>query len=119
MASFRETLDRHLAAVAGRDEETFAETVDPDEVLVVTAEGEVITDPDLFVKRHRDWFDDPAWRLETDVIWVREGDDLATAVIRLAYRDGDGAMHPSVLGLVFRRDGERWLMIEDQNTPVR
>jgi ketosteroid isomerase-like protein len=117
--TFDEALERHLRAVRERDEATLVDTVDDDEIVLVTAEGEVTFDPDLFVKRHRDWFDDGGWRLDTEVLHKQVGADLATALVRLDYHDAEGATHPSVLHLVFRRDGERWLMVQDQNTPIR
>ena len=116
---FADALERHLRAVRERDETALIETIDDDEIVLVTADGEVWFDPDIFLKRHRDWFADDGWRLQTEVLHTHEGSDLATALIRLDYHDVDGTTHPSILHLVFRRDGERWLMVQDQNTPVR
>jgi hypothetical protein len=119
VSSFDDALERHLAAVRERDEDTLVDTIDPAEILLVTADGEVSFDPDLFVKRHRDWFADPGWSLGTEVVHTEVGSDLGTALVRLDYRDPGGVSHPSVLHLVFRRDGDRWLMTQDQNTPIR
>jgi uncharacterized protein (TIGR02246 family) len=116
--SLRSTLDLHLSAIKGRNLESLAATLHPDDVLLVTAAGDVRFGTDAFLSTHRDWFESPSWTLDTEVLHVREGADLATVLLRLRYRDGD-VDEPSILSLVFRRDGDRWLMVQDQNTPVR
>ena len=49
--------------------------------------------------------------------------ELATVLLRLRYRDrgadGSSIDEPSVLALVFRRRDGRWLLVQDQNTPIR
>ncbi len=50
------------------------------------------------------------------------GQDLATCLLALRYRDrpADGAPpvdERSVLGLVFAREDGRWVLVQDQNTP--
>ena len=117
------TLHRHLAAIAARDLDALGATVAPDDVVVVTAEGEVYRGRDTFIERHRAWFAQTTWRLDADVLHVREAESLATVLLALRYRDvpsdGPAIDQQSVLSLVFRRDGDRWLMVEDQNTPVQ
>jgi uncharacterized protein (TIGR02246 family) len=92
-------------------------------VVLVTADGEVCRGRDQFLERHRGWFASSTWQLDTETLHVREAGDLATVLLALRYRDrpADGAPVDarSVLSLVFRRDGDRWLMVQDQNTPLR
>jgi uncharacterized protein (TIGR02246 family) len=122
--TFGETLQRHFDAIRARDLEALASTVAPDQVHLVTANGEVSTSAQHFLDLHRDWFASPTWQLTPQIVATREGGDLATCLVELEYTDeaSDGAgriRERSILSLVFElRDG-RWLMIQDQNTPVR
>ena len=114
---FDDDLARHLDAISRRDLDALADTVDPDDVVLVTAKGEVVLGRDAFLDLHRDWFASDTWTIETQPVRVREGADLATAVLRIRYRDRD-IDERSVLSLVFRSRGDRWLMVQDQNTPT-
>jgi uncharacterized protein (TIGR02246 family) len=119
-AAFGEDLARHLQAIAARDVEALAATLS-DELVLVTADGEVLTDREAFLERHRDWFATPGWKMDVKELHRRVGADVATCVLALEYHpEGDaGPVVPSILHLTFVRRGERWLMAEDQNTPVR
>jgi uncharacterized protein (TIGR02246 family) len=114
-----ESLRRHLDAIAARDLDALAATIADDDVVLVTADGEIARGHEEFLDRHRGWFASPTWRLETQTIHVREAGDLATVLLALRYRDRTALDERSILSLVFRRDGDRWLMVQDQNTPVR
>ncbi len=116
--SLEEDVDRHLAAIRARDLETLADTVHPEDVVLVSSTGTVSLGREAFLDVHREWFASTTWTLEPDLIHLREGTDLATVLLSLRYRDGD-TDESSVLSLVFRNDGDRWLMVQDQNTPVR
>lgn len=120
--TFMETLDEHLRAVRDRDFTAFAQTVDPDEVVLVTAEGDYLTDSQIFLERHLEWFSIPDWSVEPELLHHRESANLATCVLRLQYLEGKGddeTPQVSVLSLVFARRGGRWLLVQDQNTPQR
>jgi uncharacterized protein (TIGR02246 family) len=116
--SLEEDLDRHLTAIRARDLDALADTVHADDVVLVTSAGAIHLGRQEFLDAHRDWFASTTWTLETDLIHLREGTDLATVLLSLRYRDGD-IDESSVLSLVFRNDAGRWLMVQDQNTPVR
>ncbi len=122
MSSFRDALDRHLDAIRRRDLEGLSHTIDPEEVVLVTAAGEVSFEPRRFLDLHREWFEAENWTLDAEVIHVRETAELATCLLRLDYREDrpDGPFREeSVLSLVFRRHADDWLMTQDQNTPIR
>ncbi|HEX2026144.1 MAG TPA: nuclear transport factor 2 family protein [Actinomycetota bacterium] len=119
--TFRESLDRHLEAIRRRAVHALAETVDADEVVLVTADGDVSTDPERFLELHREWFATDGWTLDAELLHTREVGDLATAVLRLDYREDrpDGSRRQeSILSLVFRRRDGRWVLVQDQNTPI-
>lgn len=45
--------------------------------------------------------------------------DLAVAVLRPDYREAPATRSESYLTLVFERRNGKWLMVQDQNTPIR
>jgi hypothetical protein len=121
--TFRETLEKHLRTIRERDLPALIETL-PDETLtLITSDGQLIHTVAEFVARHRNWFDQPSWTLETEIVDVFNSPELALAVIRLDYRDEQTGMPPlhetSVLTLAFALRQSRWVMVLDQNTPVR
>jgi uncharacterized protein (TIGR02246 family) len=121
--TFRDTLQKHLDAIRRRDLPALAETLPPDELVLITAEGRLVRSAREFVARHADWFRSPTWAMDVEPVSVRESADLGVAVLHLDYRDmaadGTPVRQTSYLTLVFAREGERWLMVQDQNTPTR
>lgn len=119
---FSEALERHLEAIRERDLERFAATVDVERMVLVTADGEVIADGHRFVELHREWFASPEWTIETDLLHARETGGVATCLLKLDYYQHTeaGELHEeSILGLVFAELAGRWLLVQDQNTPLR
>jgi ketosteroid isomerase-like protein len=114
---FRETLGRHLLAIETRDLETLAATV-ADPLILITADGQLKRSKSEFVDAHRGWFAMTNWTLQAKPIEIYEGGSLGVAVLHLDYREGE-KRSLSYLTLVFeKRDGE-WLMVQDQNTPIK
>lgn len=116
-------LREHLDAIRRRDLERLAATVDPDDLVLIAADGELALGRDEFLRRHGEWFRSTSWSLESQTLHLREAGELATALLRLRYRDrrADGSEldEPSLLALVFRRRDGHWLLVQDQNTPIR
>ncbi len=121
--TFRETLDKHLRAIQNRDLPSLVETLPASELTLVMADGKLVRSVDEFVALHRDWFAGTTWSLGAELVSVVEGVDVGLAVLRLDYRDRPPGREPiqetSMLSLVFQRQGDRWVMVHDQNTPVR
>jgi ketosteroid isomerase-like protein len=118
---FRETLGRHLLAIETRDLETLAATV-ADPLILITADGQLKRSKSEFVDAHRGWFAMTNWTLQAKPIEIYEmsysGGGIGIAVLHLDYREGE-KRSLSYLTLVFeKRDGE-WLMVQDQNTPIK
>lgn len=105
--SFREALQRHVDAIQNRDLAALANTV-----------GE----RDL-VEAHRAWFDMPHWSLHATPLEVQESAAIGYAVLHLLYcEDAPGKpalREQSHLTLIFEKRDGRWLMVLDQNTPIR
>jgi uncharacterized protein (TIGR02246 family) len=121
--TFRATLDNHLAAIQNRDLNALVATLPDDELMLVMSDGKVATSVREFDDAHRGWFAMPDWELKTELIHVLETPDIGVAVLRLDYSDvkpDHSRFHEhSILTLVFARRNDRWVMVHDQNTPVR
>ena len=115
--SFRETLGRHLLAIETRDLETLAATV-ADPLILVMADGKLKRSKAEFVDAHRGWFALKNWTLAAKPVEIYENAGLGVAVLQLDYRE-DGRRSESYLTLVFENRGGEWLMVQDQNTPIR
>ena len=123
--TFRETLDRHLEAIRHRDLAALVDTLPApdDRIVLITAEGTLVRSVKEFIEMHRDWFRSTTWTLEPTLVQVLDSDELGVAVLHLDYRDfapdGTAFRQPSYLTLVFQHQGGRWVIVQDQNTPVK
>lgn len=123
MSGFREALGRHLLAIEEKDIVALAETIAPDGVLLVMSDGRLVRSTDEFIEAHRGWFEMKHWRLEVKPVHLYESGELGVALLHLEYRETPPGKPPvrqeSLLTLVFQNRGGRWLMFQDQNTPIR
>ena len=121
--TFRETLEKHLSAIRNRDLLALAETLPEEELVLIMADGRLVRGVREFLELHRGWFDMKTWSLTPTPVSVRESADLGVAVLHLDYRDdppGGPPIHEtSYLTLIFQRQGDRWVMVQDQNTPIK
>ena len=115
---FRATLERHLKAIAERDLDALADTVASDALVLITAEGRLVRHAREFLDTHRAWFVTPGWTLDVTPEEIYETADMGIAVLRLLYQE-PGVRSESLLTLVFRKIGGKWLMVQDQNTPIK
>jgi hypothetical protein len=123
--SFLETLDQHLRAIRDRDLDGLIATLPDrdDDLVLIMADGRLVRSVRTFVELHRGWFASSTWTLSAGRVAVTETPDLGIAVLRLDLHDEPpGAAvvdESSLLTLVFARREARWVMIQDQNTPIR
>jgi ketosteroid isomerase-like protein len=121
--TFQETLNKHLAAIQNRDLDALVSTLPDDELVLVMSDGKVVRTVREFVEGHRAWFAMPDWELKTEPIHTFETADVGVVVLRLDYSDlkpDHSRFHEhSVLTLIFARRNDRWVMVHDQNTPLR
>ena len=115
--NFRETLGRHLLAIEERNLEALAATI-ADPLLLIMADGKLKRTKSEFVEAHRGWFAMKNWTLTAKPVEIYENAGLGVAVLHLYYRE-DGKGSESYLTLVFENRGGEWLMVQDQNTPIR
>jgi uncharacterized protein (TIGR02246 family) len=117
--NFRETLAKHLRAIQERDLEALAETLAPERLVLIMADGKLVRSTAEFLEAHRGWFAMANWTLGTEEVEIFQGADLAVAVLRLDYREPSEVRSESYLTLVFQRRDGKWLMVQDQNTPIK
>ena len=115
--NFREALGRHLLAIETRDLDTLADTL-ADNLILIMADGKLKRTKGDFMEAHRAWFAMQGWTLTAKPVEIYEGGSLGVAVLHLDYREG-GKSSESYLTLVFERQGDAWLMVQDQNTPIK
>jgi uncharacterized protein (TIGR02246 family) len=116
---FPDAVNRHLAAIGARDLDGYLDTVHPD-VTLIMPNGTLLAGRDEVAAFHRDWFGDPDWSWELDLRHTVTAGGTGVAIFAADYHDLDGEGRPYessyLLTLVFVRDGDRWLLLHDQNT---
>lgn len=119
--AFRPALDVHLAAIEAKDIDAYKPTVTKgDDLHIIFPEGEVIDTTAGAVGFHQEWFKDPDWRWNGEVLKVMEGEDMAAAFMNYEYRDTpDGAPRAAWLVLIFALEDGEWRLVHDQNTRIR
>jgi uncharacterized protein (TIGR02246 family) len=121
--SFRDTLGRHLLAIHEKNLKALADTVAEDGLVLVMSDGRLVRRTEEFLELHRGWFAMKNWNLDVKPVQVWESADLAVAVLRLDYReikpDRTGTRQESFLTLTFHNRGGKWVMVHDQNTPIK
>ena len=121
--TFRETLDRHLRAIRERDLSGLIETLPADELTLITSDGRLVRTTAEFIAMHRGWFAETTWSLNAVVVSLVESSEIGVAVLHLDYRDSAPGRSPlqeeSYLSLVFALRQDRWVMVQDQNTPIK
>lgn len=121
--TFKETLEAHLTAIKDRNLDALIETLAPSQLTLVTANGELLETTDEFVGLHKEWFESSTWSLDSEVVHEHEGSDVGVAVILLDYQDvgedGGAIRQHSYLTLIFAKQNDKWLLVQDQNTPIK
>jgi uncharacterized protein (TIGR02246 family) len=117
--TFRETLRKHLQAIQDRDLKALADTVAEDSLVLIMADGKLARSTAEFLEAHRGWFAMHGWTLQASQVEVFESADLGIAVLRLDYREPPATHSRSYLTLAFQKQNGRWVMVQDQNTPIK
>jgi ketosteroid isomerase-like protein len=117
--NFRQTLRRHLDAIQARNLDELAATVAADSLVLIMADGKLVRSTQEFLEAHRNWFAMQNWTLQAHEVELFESAELGVALLRLDYREPPSVRSESFLTLVFQRRDGKWLMVQDQNTPIR
>jgi uncharacterized protein (TIGR02246 family) len=114
-----DTVGVHLEAIARRDLDAYLTTVH-DQITMIMPDGRLLTGRDAVAGAQRDWFADPDWSWDVEVLHTTATGDTGVALLAVDYRDVDGAGRAYamryLLGLVFVRVADAWLLLHDQNT---
>lgn len=121
--TFQQALQRHLTAVQERDLDTFLDTIASDGSLaLILPNGNYLDEYQEIVELHQEWFADPEWRMTVELVNQRETPAMAAALCLVTYEDVDEAGEPVqfqyFLNLIFAKQGNRWLLVHDQNTII-
>jgi hypothetical protein len=121
--TFRESLEEHLRALKMRDLPALMATLPEGELTLIRPDGRHLRSADEFVSLYRDWFASPSWTIETRLEELTESEALGMAVVYVTYRDEppdrDRVVERSFHTFAFARQGSRWVLIHDQETPIR
>jgi hypothetical protein len=119
--TFEETLKIHLQAVEDRDFDTLLSTLPEKggEIVLILPRGSIDKSRDNFVSGHKEWFDDKSWKQEFEVINTIETAEMAVATVKYVYTEENGDSWKALLGLVFQKIDDRWVLVHDQNTPIK
>lgn len=117
---FDAALERHLEAITDRDLEAFKATITTGDILyMIFPNGDALTTPAKAVALHEEWFKDPNWVWEGEIIHKVEGADMAAVLMQYDYRDApDQPPRRSWLSLVFKLEDGEWRLVHDQNTRI-
>lgn len=116
---FKETVIKHFDSVCNRDLETLITTLpNSGELFLIFPNGKYDTSVDNFIELHREWFKDTNWELNYEIINTIESSDMGVATIKYTYKDQDGE-NKTILNLVFQKREEGWVLVHDQNTPIK
>lgn len=115
-------LQTYLDAVASRNLAALMPLIGP-EVTLVLPQGQLLTGPAEFETFHREWFADPDWKLQADLVRSRADAKTAVFVLHVTYLDKNQAgklvSFSYFLSLSFVQAGGRWSLILDQSTLVQ
>jgi hypothetical protein len=117
---FDKALQSHLASISARDIKTFKENLTLKETLyTVVQNGHAFTKKSELVAIHEQWFQDPNWVWNGEVVHKVVGEDMAMALIKYQYQaKPEDPPFSTWLVYVFQLQDEKWRIVHDQNTAL-
>ena len=117
---FDSALQKHLASISARDIEAFKEGLSLDETLyTIVQNGHAFTRKSELVSMHEQWFREPDWTWEGQVVHKIVGEDMAMALIRYQYQARpEDKPFSTWLVYVFQLQDGTWRIVHDQNTAL-
>ena len=119
--TFQQALQRHLTAIQAHDLDTFLDTIANDGTLtLILPDGSYLDDYEEIVELHKEWFADQQWKMTTELVATHESAEMASALSLVTYADVDEEGQPVelqyFLNLLFAKQGNKWVVVHDQNT---
>ena len=117
------TLMRHLDAIQARDYAAFESTLTKgDRLTFILWAGEYSEDPVEYRKALEGWFAKGGWTFEYEIVALEKTAEMGSALLRVSYdeeeRDGKPYHLDHYLLLIFKKDGDGWYLVHDQNTAI-
>lgn len=117
---FDAALQAHFKAIADRDLEAFrSHLTQGDRLYTIVQTGHAFTTPEESVAIHEQWFKDPNWIWEGQVVHKVVGQDVAMALVQYRYRaKPQDTPVVSWLTYVFELQDGQWRIVHDHNTAL-
>ncbi|WP_157729421.1 YybH family protein [Tumebacillus algifaecis] len=117
---FKDALQNHLDAITGKNLTAFLSTVQKDNISLILPNGKFINDRQEFETFHQNWFSDPDWSMECEILKTVVTSEMSVALLNVLYKDLDPQGQPYekqyYLSLIFQQHDGNWLLVHDQNT---
>lgn len=117
---FEAALRRLLDAIQNRDLGAYTSCITQGETLyTIVQNGHAFRTSQELVAVHAEWFKDPQWTWEGEVVHRVVGADMAMALVRYAYRArAEDEPFSTWLTYVFRLEDDTWRVVHDHNTAL-
>ena len=121
MKHFETAVKEHLKSIAERDITAFSSFLHPShKCIVILPNGDKIEGFENIVNFHKDWFEDPDWRMDAQIADIFTIDRIGYVLLDVVYRDMDENGSPYemkyFLSLMFVQVDRSWFLLRDQNT---
>ncbi|WP_281559300.1 nuclear transport factor 2 family protein [Thalassomonas sp. RHCl1] len=121
---FRCTYKKHISAIEKKDLASFESTITPgDKLTFILPDGTFFEDSASYRKLLKGWFAEGGWSFTPEVLQVEETSEMGTVLLKVLYHEDDRNGKPydleHYLYLVFKKQGDSWFLIHDQNTKVK
>ncbi|WDE11598.1 YybH family protein [Thalassomonas haliotis] len=121
---FKCTYKKHISAIEKKDLASFESTITPGEKLTfILPDGTFFEDSATYRKLLKGWFAEGGWSFTPEVLRVEETSEMGTVLLKVLYHEDDRNGKPydleHYLYLVFKKQGDSWFLIHDQNTKVK
>jgi hypothetical protein len=117
---FDKAVQAHLDSISNRDIDAFKANLTRDETLYTMVQnGHAFTKPSELIEIHEQWFKDPDWIWEGEVVHKVVGEDVAMALVKYQYRaKPDDEPFSTWLLYVFQLQDGGWRIVHDQNAAL-
>lgn len=118
------TLKRHLDAIQARDFATFESTLTTSPRLTfILPDGRYWDDSTDYRQVLQGWFESDGWTLDYEILAIEKTDEMGHALLKVAYDEADRNGQPyhidHFLALLFKKEGDGWYLVHDQNTLIQ
>ena len=117
-ANSKTVLLKHLEAVANKNLSMLEETLSPEgDMWLILPNSEPSTTVKDFLTMHEEWFQDTTWTFETTISHFEAGRDLASATVKVMYKEPDRNGKPyfnkMMVSYVLKLQEGQWYVIKD------